>query len=316
MPGALFFYIMKMPEDGPSSSRVRIHHPVLATVGVVCVILGAIGILVPGMPGTLFLLIASWCFAKSFPSLERRLLRNRFFAPYMRFVDGDAPLPAKDRFWSITLMWASTVFSTWFLWWRQWVPDWFLPLVPLAACVGTIFILRRGSAKKTSSRIVIYGNSGSGKTTMANQLAAELRLPVLSLDAITWTQTAERKPLDESQNELLAFIAKHPGWIIEGCYGDLIEAALPHCDELRFLNPGVERCIAHCRARPWEQDKYPTREEQDQMLSRLIDWVREYDTREDEFGLKRHRAIFDGFAGMKREFASPANFPHNGSFPS
>ena len=307
---------MKMASQGDSSlSRVRIHHPVLATVGVVCVILGAIGILVPGMPGTLFLLIASWCFAKSFPSLERRLLRNRFFAPYMRFVDGNAPLPAKDKAWSITLMWASTIFSTWFLWWRQWVPNWFLPLVPLAACIGTVVILRRGAAKKPPSRILIYGNSGSGKTTMASQLAAELRLPILSLDAITWTQAAVRKPVDESRRELLAFIEQHPGWIIEGCYGDLIEAALPNCEELRFLNPGVERCIAHCQARPWERDKYPTREEQDAMLAALIDWVRQYDTREDEFGLHRHRAIFDGFMGTKREFASPADFLHNARFP-
>jgi len=30
--------------------------------------------------------------------------------------------------------------------------------------------------------------------------------------------------------------------------------------------------------------------------------VRQYDTRDDEYGLARHRAIFDGFAGPKREY--------------
>jgi len=144
--GAFFIYINLMAlHDDTLRKRIAFHHPILASVGVLCVILGAIGIVVPGMPGTVFLLIASWCFAKSFPSLERRLLRNRFFAPYMRFVDGNAPLPRKDRMWSIGLMWASTIFSTWFLWWREWVPVWFLPLVPLAACVGTVVILRRGT---------------------------------------------------------------------------------------------------------------------------------------------------------------------------
>ena len=38
---------------------------------------------------------------------------------------------------------------------------------------------------------------------------------------------------------LEAYVAAHPGWVIEGCYGDLIEAALPHASELCFLNPGV-----------------------------------------------------------------------------
>lgn len=280
---------------------MALHHPVLASMGMVCVVLGAIGIAVPGMPGTVFLLIASWCFAKSFPSLERRLLRNRFFAPYMRFVDGNAPLPRKDRLWSIGLMWASTVFSTWFLWWREWVPNWFLPLVPLAACVGTIVILKRGSHAKICNRILILGNSGSGKTTMAQALSRELDAPVLSLDAIAWGDAAQRRPLEESNRELLAFIQTHDRWIIEGCYGELIECALPFCDELRFLNPGVDVCIANCQSRPWEQDKYPTREAQDQMLQQLMEWVRQYEKREDEFGLSRHRAIFDGFAGKKRE---------------
>lgn len=33
-------------------------------------------------------------------------------------------------------------------------------------------------------------------------------------------------------------------WVIEGCYGDLILAALPSRTELRFLNPGIEACVA------------------------------------------------------------------------
>ena len=303
MPGAFFFYLMSMPQQNkPVRKRIALHHPMLATVGVLCVLLGAIGIVVPGMPGTVFLLIASWCFAKSFPSLERKLLRNRFFAPYMRFVDGNAPLPRKDRLLSIGLMWASTIFSTWFLWWRQWVEPWFLPLVPLAACVGTLVILRRGANAKIPVRILIFGNSGSGKTTMANQLASTLNAPVLSLDAITWSDQAQRKPIEESKRELFSFMQSNERWIIEGCYGDLIEIALPYCDELRFLNPGTDVCIAHCKTRPWEQDKYPTRQAQDEMLNSLIAWVQEYEHREDEFGLKRHRAIFDGFAGAKQVF--------------
>ncbi|MFL5386928.1 MAG: hypothetical protein ACJ8GN_30915 [Longimicrobiaceae bacterium] len=94
--------------------------------------------------------------------------------------------------------------------------------------------------------------------------------------------------------------------MIEGCYGDLVEAALPYCTELRFLNPGVEGCIAHCRARPWEPEKYASPQEQDRRLAFLLDWVRQYDTRGDEYDLARHRAIFDGFSGPKREYGANA----------
>jgi hypothetical protein len=44
------------------------------------------------------------------------------------------------------------------------------------------------------------------------------------------------------------------------------------------------------------------------MLVPLVAWVAEYATRDDEFGLARHRAIFDGFAGPKREYGDgPVN---------
>lgn len=152
-------------------------------------------------------------------------------------------------------------------------------------------------------RILIYGNAGSGKTTMATQLAAALHAPVLALDDIAWLDAAVRRPVEASIAELRAFIRANEQWVIEGCYGDLIDAALPHCTELRFVNPGVEACVARCRERAWEPDKFETPEAQDAMLETLIGWVRQYETRDDEFSLTRHRAIFDAFTGVKREYA-------------
>ena len=106
-----------------------------------------------------------------------------------------------------------------------------------------------------------------------------------------------RKDLSASIVLLKEFIAANPEWVIEGCYADLIAVAAADCSELRFLNPGVEACVANCRNAPWETAKYPTREEQDRMLEALIAWVRQYETRDDEYGLARHRAVFDSFAG-------------------
>jgi adenylate kinase family enzyme len=42
-------------------------------------------------------------------------------------------------------------------------------------------------------RILIYGNSGSGKTTMARAVAAELGLEHLDLDLIAWDAPGERR---------------------------------------------------------------------------------------------------------------------------
>ena len=55
-----------------------------AGAGLGSVSLGWLGVFVPGLPTTVFLLIASYCFARSCPWLEDRLLRVSVFAPYMK----------------------------------------------------------------------------------------------------------------------------------------------------------------------------------------------------------------------------------------
>ncbi len=168
-------------------------------------------------------------------------------------------------------------------------------------------------------RAVLLGNAGAGKTTLSRRLiGARTDIARLSLDEIAWNPGVQRKPLAESLALLEAFMAAHAHWVIEGCYGDLIAAALPHATELHFLNPGVDVCVAHCRARPWEPEKFPDRAAQDQMLANLIEWVQTYPTRTDEFGLARHRELFNQFAGPKAEYVNDAQLGQAGalSFPS
>ena len=157
-------------------------------------------------------------------------------------------------------------------------------------------------------KLILLGNAGAGKSTMARHLIGSGDIPRLSLDEIAWDQGTTRKPLAESLKLLSEFLGAKEQWVIEGCYGDLIEAALPHCTELRFLNPGIETCLAHCNRRPWEPSKFSSAEQQEATLSQLIQWVQEYETRDDEYGLKRHRQVFDRFSGPKHEYTSMASY--------
>jgi adenylate kinase family enzyme len=157
-------------------------------------------------------------------------------------------------------------------------------------------------------RVVVMGNSGAGKSTLAARLARTHAIAHLDLDTLAWLPEPppRRAPLDDSLAKLAAFTATHDGWVIEGCYADLLAAAAERCTLLVFVNPGTEACIANCRARPWEPHKYPSREAQDANLDMLIGWVRDYETRDDEFSLRRHRAVFDAFSGDKRELTTLA----------
>jgi adenylate kinase family enzyme len=157
-------------------------------------------------------------------------------------------------------------------------------------------------------KILIFGNSGAGKSTLARKLANEHRLAHLDLDTLAWEPTSppRRRSLGSSSDAIARFVEQNRSWVIEGCYADLLELVARDCTEMIFLNPGVDACIKNCRARPWEPHKYASKSAQDENLEMLVEWVREYETRNDEFSLRSHRRLFDFFSGLKREYDTVA----------
>lgn len=155
---------------------------------------------------------------------------------------------------------------------------------------------------------IIMGNSGSGKSTLAKTLSLQEACACLSLDEVAFEEGARRMTVEASIAEVERFISQNSSWVIEGCYADIIEALLIRCDQLIFLNPGTDICIAHCKARPWEPDKFASKALQDEHLPALLDWVRLYDTRPDEYGLAAHRRLYHGFRGRKSELTDPGSY--------
>ncbi|YCM46067.1 hypothetical protein V2O64_08560 [Verrucomicrobiaceae bacterium 227] len=153
-------------------------------------------------------------------------------------------------------------------------------------------------------RLVIFGNSGSGKSTLAQSYAKAFKLKHLDLDTIAWSSPGIRKEIEVSLTELSAFISRNNGWVIEGCYGSLLSKAVGAANEIIFLNPGIESCLANCQSRPWEPHKYESKAEQDHNLKMLLNWVAEYHSRTGEFSLTAHREIFDSFSGIKQELTT------------
>jgi uncharacterized membrane protein YbaN (DUF454 family) len=55
---------------------------------VLCFAIGAVGLILPIIPGLLFLAIALMLVAKFFPAIDRRLRRNRTIRSYLDSADG------------------------------------------------------------------------------------------------------------------------------------------------------------------------------------------------------------------------------------
>jgi adenylate kinase family enzyme len=155
-------------------------------------------------------------------------------------------------------------------------------------------------------RVLILGNSGAGKTTMARALAEAHGLERLDLDAVVWEphRVAEARPAEAVRVDLDRFTAQHQRRVVEGSYGRWVAHLARRASELRFLHPGVDRCLANHVIRRWEPEKYDSPEQQEERRAALEEWVRRYPDRDDEYGLRAHVEVFEGFAGTKRQYAA------------
>lgn|GEM_PF-494928 len=131
--------VRSRPEPGSRTGLIRRY--VLAATGVFFVGVGWIGAFVPGLPTIGPLLIASYCFTRSCPWLEQRLIRNRFFAPFLQYIDGDRELPARARYAAIAMMWSSILVSITALVWLDRSSWWLLVLIIASGATGTVAIL-------------------------------------------------------------------------------------------------------------------------------------------------------------------------------
>ena len=160
--------------------------------------------------------------------------------------------------------------------------------------------------KPAVSKILIFGNSGSGKSTLAKLISDADGLAHLDLDTLAWEPGSppQRRPLDRSAREIDEFLEANQGWVIEGCYTDLLELVVSKSTQVVFLDLPVEACIANASSRPWEPHKYASKAAQDANLPMLIEWIAQYAERDDTFSYAAHRALYEDFTGEKMLYVS------------
>lgn len=79
------------------------------------VILGIIGIFVPLLPTTPFLLLAAACFFRSSDFLYNKLITNRFLGFYIQNYRENKAIPIKLKLFSISFLWITILYSICFV---------------------------------------------------------------------------------------------------------------------------------------------------------------------------------------------------------
>lgn len=95
--------------------RRRVQRMLLSLVGIIALALGVLGIVVPGLPTTPFILLAAACFSRASPRLHRWLVESPHLGPLVSDWERHRSLPLAVK-WISTLMMAAMVsVSLWHL---------------------------------------------------------------------------------------------------------------------------------------------------------------------------------------------------------
>lgn len=86
----------------------RLMKSLLIVCGTICVGLGILGIFVPLMPTTVFLLLAAACYSRSSDRFHRRLVEHPWLGPYIQQSRG---MTVRQKAVSITVLWLSLIVS-------------------------------------------------------------------------------------------------------------------------------------------------------------------------------------------------------------
>ena len=87
----------------------KLQRRLFVIAGTIALGVGVIGIIVPVLPTTPFLLLAAICYMRGSQHLYNALLRNRFVGSYIRnYLEGKG-MSLKMKIWTLSLLWIAII---------------------------------------------------------------------------------------------------------------------------------------------------------------------------------------------------------------
>jgi uncharacterized membrane protein YbaN (DUF454 family) len=120
----------------------------LIVLGGAALALGMVGVFLPILPTTPFVMIAAGCFSASSPKLYKKLANTKYFGEYVRSYREKTGISKRARIVGITFLWATLIISSVLV--RRPTVWLILGIVGIAVTVHILTIRRSGNPQTTN----------------------------------------------------------------------------------------------------------------------------------------------------------------------
>ena len=131
----------------------------LIVLGTLCVALAVLGMFLPVLPTTPFLLLAAICYSRSSERFYRWLITNRWCGEYIRNYRDGRGIPLKQKVLTILLLWLTIGSTAWLA-----VSQWWIRLILFGIAVSvTVHLLRIKTYKPKTQPCSLLRECDSGE---------------------------------------------------------------------------------------------------------------------------------------------------------
>tara|TARA_Y100000994_G_scaffold189638_1_gene158536 strand:+ start:151 stop:546 length:396 start_codon:yes stop_codon:yes gene_type:complete len=118
---------------------------ILLAIGFIFYCLGIIGYILPGMPGTIFIILAALCFLTSYPKYYNKIINNKYYGDAVRDFIEFHIIPKRIKIIILSFIWVSSLTSIfYFLYYELLI---YRLIVLILAFIGSMFIIKSKNQK-------------------------------------------------------------------------------------------------------------------------------------------------------------------------
>ncbi len=110
-------------EECETDSREKVANAIWVTIGTISLAFGIIGIALPLLPTTPFLLLSAACYCRGSEKMHTWLLEHKLFGRYIRDYQEKRGIRKKAKITAIVTMWASILLCAWYMGYSEIMPD-------------------------------------------------------------------------------------------------------------------------------------------------------------------------------------------------